>query len=105
MNLMSCAFFCQVDDLYLIAIVHQKGIRSLRGLTSEHLPLLKNVFQKGKVRKRKLEKCPCLEKKPVISFKRARQSEVDAHIMKHQEDHLSYFDLGSHNAEVQTSCQ
>ncbi|CAF94565.1 unnamed protein product, partial [Tetraodon nigroviridis] len=38
----------QVDDLYLIAIVHQKGIKSLRGLTSEHLPLLKNVFQKGK---------------------------------------------------------
>uniref|UniRef100_A0A674MVH5 m7GpppX diphosphatase n=2 Tax=Takifugu rubripes TaxID=31033 RepID=A0A674MVH5_TAKRU len=38
----------QVDDLYLIAIVHQKGIRSIRGLTAEHLPLLKNVFQKGK---------------------------------------------------------
>lgn len=51
MSLLSCASFCQVDDLYLIAIVHQKGIRSLRELTSEHLPLLKNVFQKGKVRK------------------------------------------------------
>ncbi|XP_056898709.1 m7GpppX diphosphatase isoform X1 [Takifugu flavidus] len=38
----------QVDDLNLIAIVHQKGIRSIRGLTAEHLPLLKNVFQKGK---------------------------------------------------------
>lgn len=107
MSLMSCACFCQVDDLYLIAIVHQKGIRSLRELTSEHLPLLKNVFQKGKVRKWKLEKCPCIEKKPVISFEqqscsyffvlwRARQS---------KSDHLYCFDLGSHNGEVQASCQ
>ncbi|XP_037636973.1 m7GpppX diphosphatase [Sebastes umbrosus] len=38
----------QVDDLYLIAIIHQRDIRSLRDLTSEHLPLLQNVFQKGK---------------------------------------------------------
>ncbi|XP_054453942.1 m7GpppX diphosphatase [Anoplopoma fimbria] len=38
----------QVDDLYLIAIVHQRDIRSLRDLTSEHLPLLQNIFQKGK---------------------------------------------------------
>ncbi|XP_029298251.1 m7GpppX diphosphatase isoform X2 [Cottoperca gobio] len=38
----------QVDNLYLIAITHQRGIRSLRDLTSEHLPLLHNIFQKGK---------------------------------------------------------
>ncbi|XP_026212995.1 m7GpppX diphosphatase-like [Anabas testudineus] len=38
----------QVDDLYLIAIVHQKDIKSLRDLTSDHVPLLQNVFQKGK---------------------------------------------------------
>ncbi|KAM9356631.1 m7GpppX diphosphatase [Symphorus nematophorus] len=38
----------QVDDLYLIAIAHQRDIRSLRDLTSEHLPLLQNIFQKGK---------------------------------------------------------
>ncbi|KAG8004254.1 m7GpppX diphosphatase [Nibea albiflora] len=38
----------QVDDLYLIAIVHQRDIKSLRDLTSEHLPLLQNIFQKGK---------------------------------------------------------
>ncbi|XP_075899638.1 m7GpppX diphosphatase-like isoform X2 [Nelusetta ayraudi] len=37
----------QVDDLYLIAIVNKRNIRSLRDLTSDHLPLLKNVFQKG----------------------------------------------------------
>ncbi|XP_070769657.1 m7GpppX diphosphatase [Enoplosus armatus] len=38
----------QIDDLYLIAITHQRGIKSLRDLTSEHLPLLQNIFQKGK---------------------------------------------------------
>ncbi|XP_056295506.1 m7GpppX diphosphatase [Pseudoliparis swirei] len=38
----------QVDDLYLIAIVNQRDIKSLRDLTSEHLPLLQNIFQKGK---------------------------------------------------------
>lgn len=39
-----------MDDLYLIAIVNKRNIRSLRDLTSEHLPLLKNVFEKGQVR-------------------------------------------------------
>lgn len=43
-------FYPQVDDLYLIAIVNKRNIRSLRDLTSDHLPLLKNVFQKGQVR-------------------------------------------------------
>nr|XP_057918988.1 m7GpppX diphosphatase [Doryrhamphus excisus] len=38
----------QLDDLYLIAITHQKNIKSLRDLTSEHLPLLQNIFQKAK---------------------------------------------------------
>ncbi|XP_053179915.1 m7GpppX diphosphatase [Scomber japonicus] len=38
----------QVDDLYLIAITHQRNIKSLRDLTSDHLPLLQNIFQKGK---------------------------------------------------------
>ncbi|XP_039871116.1 m7GpppX diphosphatase [Simochromis diagramma] len=38
----------QVDDLYLIAIAHQRDIKSLRDLTSEHVPLLQNIFQKGK---------------------------------------------------------
>ncbi|XP_076595370.1 m7GpppX diphosphatase [Chaetodon auriga] len=37
----------QVDDLYLIAITHQRDIRSLRDLTSGHLPLLQNILQKG----------------------------------------------------------
>ncbi|XP_071382932.1 m7GpppX diphosphatase isoform X2 [Centroberyx affinis] len=38
----------QIDDLYLIAIVHRRDIKSLRDLTSEHLPLLQNIHQKGK---------------------------------------------------------
>ncbi|XP_068180976.1 m7GpppX diphosphatase-like [Antennarius striatus] len=36
-----------VDDLYLIAIVHQRNIKSLRDLTSAHIPLLMNIFTKG----------------------------------------------------------
>ncbi|KAM4703538.1 m7GpppX diphosphatase [Rhinophrynus dorsalis] len=37
----------QVDDLYLIAICHPHGIKSLRDLTSDHLPLLKNILREG----------------------------------------------------------
>ncbi|XP_060643373.2 m7GpppX diphosphatase [Anolis sagrei] len=38
----------QLDDLYLIAICHCRGIKSLRDLTAEHLPLLQNILQEGK---------------------------------------------------------
>ncbi|XP_053943017.1 m7GpppX diphosphatase [Cuculus canorus] len=38
----------QLDDLYLIALVHRRDIKSLRDLTAEHLPLLRNVLQEGK---------------------------------------------------------
>ncbi|XP_005378567.1 PREDICTED: m7GpppX diphosphatase [Chinchilla lanigera] len=37
----------QLDDLYLIAICHRRGIRSLRDLTPEHLPLLRNILREG----------------------------------------------------------
>ncbi|XP_016059934.1 PREDICTED: m7GpppX diphosphatase isoform X1 [Miniopterus natalensis] len=37
----------QLDDLYLIAICHRRGIRSIRDLTAEHLPLLRNILQEG----------------------------------------------------------
>ncbi|XP_053500877.1 m7GpppX diphosphatase [Ictalurus furcatus] len=37
----------QLDDLYLIAIVHRKDVKSLRDLTPDHLPLLRNVREKG----------------------------------------------------------
>lgn len=38
-----------LETLYLLAIVHPKGIKSLRDLTEDHLPLLTNILQKGKV--------------------------------------------------------
>ncbi|XP_066507599.1 m7GpppX diphosphatase [Hoplias malabaricus] len=37
----------QLDDLYLIAIVHRRDIKSLRDLTGDELPLLRNIRQKG----------------------------------------------------------
>lgn len=39
----------QTEDLYLLAIVHPKGIKSLRDLRENHLPLLKNILDKGSV--------------------------------------------------------
>ncbi|CAL8358388.1 unnamed protein product [Merluccius merluccius] len=38
----------QIHDLYLIAIVHQRDLKSLRDLTASHLPLLQNICTKGK---------------------------------------------------------
>ncbi|KAL7981511.1 hypothetical protein Chor_002407, partial [Crotalus horridus] len=37
----------QLEDLYLIAICHRRGIKSVRDLTAEHLPLLRNILQEG----------------------------------------------------------
>ncbi|XP_076135907.1 m7GpppX diphosphatase [Alosa pseudoharengus] len=37
----------QLDDLYLIAIVRSRDIKSLRDLRSEHVPLLENILKKG----------------------------------------------------------
>ncbi|GCB64135.1 m7GpppX diphosphatase [Scyliorhinus torazame] len=39
----------QVDDLYLIAICHRRGVKSLRDLTAEHLTMLQNILQEGQV--------------------------------------------------------
>nr|XP_018904500.1 PREDICTED: m7GpppX diphosphatase [Bemisia tabaci] len=36
-----------VETLYLLAIIRRRDIKSLRDLTGEHLPLLKNIYQKG----------------------------------------------------------
>nr|XP_022910498.1 m7GpppX diphosphatase [Onthophagus taurus] len=36
-----------LDNLYLIAIVKVRGLKSLRDLTEEHLPLLRNVMTNG----------------------------------------------------------
>ena len=35
-----------LKSLYLLAIVRQTGIKSLRDLTHEHLPLLRNILKK-----------------------------------------------------------
>lgn len=40
----------KVDELYLLAIVKKRNIKSLRDLTADHLPLLKNILNKGSVR-------------------------------------------------------
>lgn len=37
----------QTEDLYLLALVRPRGIKSLRDLREEHLPLLKNILNKG----------------------------------------------------------
>lgn len=36
-----------VETFYAIAIVHQLNLKSLRSLTAEHLPLLRNIQSKG----------------------------------------------------------
>lgn len=40
----------QTENLYLVAICHTHGIKSLRDLNQSHLPLLKNILLKGQVR-------------------------------------------------------
>ena len=40
----------QMENMYLVAICHTQGIKSLRDLDSSHLPLLKNILLKGQVR-------------------------------------------------------
>ncbi|XP_050423659.1 m7GpppX diphosphatase [Adelges cooleyi] len=37
----------KLDELYLLAIIKRRNIKSLRDLTSKHLPLLKNILNKG----------------------------------------------------------
>ena len=40
----------QLENLYLVAICHVHGIKSLRDLNKSHLPLLKNILLKGQVK-------------------------------------------------------
>lgn len=35
-----------LKSLYLLALVRQSGIKSLRDLTAEHIPLLQNILTK-----------------------------------------------------------
>ena len=39
----------QIEDLYLIGIAHCRDIKSIRDLNAKHLPLLKNILNKGMV--------------------------------------------------------
>ena len=39
----------QMENMYLVAICHVRGIKSLRDLNQSHLPLLKNILLKGQV--------------------------------------------------------
>ena len=39
----------QIENLYLVAIGHRQGIKSLRDLDRSHLPLLRNILLKGQV--------------------------------------------------------
>lgn len=39
----------KISELYLLAIVKKRNIKSLRDLTADHLPLLKNILNKGSV--------------------------------------------------------
>lgn len=39
----------QAENLYLVAIVHDKSIRSIRDLTEKHLELLENIRDSGTV--------------------------------------------------------
>ena len=38
----------QVEDLYCLAIVHKRGIKSLRDLNRSHLPLLRTILAEGR---------------------------------------------------------
>ncbi|KAJ2351255.1 hypothetical protein IWW50_004603, partial [Coemansia erecta] len=40
-------------SMYLVAIVHRRGLKSLRDLTDAHLPLLKNIREKAQIAARK----------------------------------------------------
>jgi len=39
----------QLEDLYVVALVHDRSLHSIRDLTAEHIPLLENIQKKGLV--------------------------------------------------------
>lgn len=39
----------KINELYLLAVVKKRNIKSLRDLTGKHLPLLKNILKNGSV--------------------------------------------------------
>lgn len=39
----------EMENLYVLAIARKRGILSLRDLRDEHLPMLRNILEAGKV--------------------------------------------------------
>lgn len=39
----------ELEDLYVLAIANKRGVLSLRELRQEHLPMLRNILNNGKV--------------------------------------------------------
>lgn len=39
----------QLEDLYVVALVQDRTLHSIRSLTAEHIPLLDNIHKKGLV--------------------------------------------------------
>lgn len=39
----------ELENLYVLAIIRKRGILSLRELRAEHLPMLRNILETGKV--------------------------------------------------------
>jgi len=39
----------QLEDLYVVALVQDRSLHSIRSLTAEHIPLLENIQKKGLV--------------------------------------------------------
>ena len=39
----------ELENLYVLAIARKRGILSLRELRAEHLPMLRNILEAGKV--------------------------------------------------------
>lgn len=39
----------ELEDLYVLAIANKRGVLSLRELRQEHLPMLRNMLNNGKV--------------------------------------------------------
>ena len=39
----------EMENLYVLAIARKRGILSMREIRKEHLPMLQNILDKGKV--------------------------------------------------------
>mmetsp|Transcript_8488 Transcript_8488/g.24332 ORF Transcript_8488/g.24332 Transcript_8488/m.24332 type:complete len:319 (+) Transcript_8488:141-1097(+) len=77
----------QVQNLYCIAIAHRRDIRSLRDLTAEHLPLLRNIQKLG---------CETIQEKFGVGSQ---------HVKAYLHYHPSYYHLHCHFAHTSLGSQ